>query len=578
MHRVSRVYGGNAELPLAELGYQGEQAAVPNLVEQGTDQMARRVASVLPNIICPPLRPGIKISEERADQRRYIHWGWWEKTKIKKLLATRARWFITYCAGPAVVRPDPVSKMPKWDLVNPFDVYPARMHIGSYTPNDCIIRHRRDYQWLVDHYPAQAMQVHKKRDCGPDDAFDVLEYIDAEEVSFVLLGHDEREQWGSTPDPETMAVELTKYPNRAGVCWVVVPERPGLDAPKGHFDGIIGMYEMQAALMALEVIAVRNAVIPDVWLENPNNQAQPRIIQHPDKETDTPGIVTNGRITKIDMDPSFRSVNTMDRLEFAQRQTAGLPQELGGSSQTNVRTGRRGAQIMSASIDFTIAEAQDAFAEALHEENERAIAIDKSYFNHSKTIYISVKGQRGKVDYLPSEVFEDKAEHVVQYPIAGTDLADLVINGGQRVGMGTMSKRSFMEIDPLVDDVDTEENRVRLEGAEQAFFMAFQTQMADPMAPWQPEQVADFARRLAKGEKWYEAVAAINQELKERQAQGAEAATVEAQPGLAATGAPGGIPAIPESGPSMQNLTALLGQLGTADMALAARGPDRTSA
>lgn len=576
MARVSDVYNGRTSLPLPELRAD-EQAAVPNLVQQGTDQMARRVASVLPNIICPPLKPSIKLSEERADNRKMVLHGWWEKTRIKKVMRQRAGWFITYSSAPAIVRPDPETSMPRWELHSPFDVYPARMHLGSYTPGDVIVRHRRDYRWLLANYPEQAMSVHKREDCGPDDVFDVVEYIDNEWVVFVVLGHD-RNNDDHFRDVGAPFVELTRKPNRAGVCWAVIPERPSLDASVGHFDGVIGMYETQAALMALEVIAVRRSIWPDAWLENQNNSAQPRIIQHPDRQAGTPGIITNGRLTTVQMDPSFRSINTMDRLEYAQRQTAGLPAELGGSSQQNVRTGARGRQVLSASIDFTIAEAQDAFAEALHEENMRAIAIDKGYFNRSKTIYVSTKGMRGKVDYTPSETFENRSEHIVTYPIAGSDLADLVINGGQRVGMGTMSKRSFMEIDPLVDDVDTEENRVRLEGTEAAFFAAFQEQMAQPDAPWQAEQIAAFARRLSTGEKWYEAVAAINKDLQERQAEGAQAGSPEAQPGLAPPGAPGGIPTVGEPSPSMGNLTALLGQLGTADVALANRGPERVSA
>jgi hypothetical protein len=156
--------------------------------------------------------------------------------------------------------------------------------------------------------------------------------------------------------------------------------------------------------------------------------------------------------------------------------------------------------------------------------------------------------------------------------LAGTDLSDLVINGGQRVGMGTMSKRSFMKIDPLVDDVDAEEAQIKMEGVDAAFFAAFQEQMATPEAPWQMEQVADFAKRLAGGQVWYEAVAEINRELQEKQAEGAVPGSPEAMPGLAPPGAPGaGVPTVGEPSPSMGNLTQLLNQLGSADTAMAMR-------
>src|SRR5690606_38354881 len=154
----------------------------------------------------------------------------------------------------------------------------------------------------------------------------------------------------------------------------------------------------------------------------------------PDYEAGTPGIVVNGTIDRQQNPPNIAAGQLAARLEWAQRDTAGLPRELGGLSRSNVRTARRVSQVLGASIGCTIAEAQDAFAESLHAENVRAIAIDKAYFNVKKSFYVSQKGSSGDVEYKPSEVFEND-RHVVSYPLAGTDLSDLVINGGQRVGM-----------------------------------------------------------------------------------------------------------------------------------------------
>lgn len=567
MREVSDVYNGRVELPLPELS-KFERASVPNLCQQGTDQLARRIASVLPNQIWPALRPGIQKSEDLADKRRQIAYGWLEHSHPRKLFSRRARWFVTYASAPAIVRPDAKLSMPVWEPYSPLDTFPSPGHIDSYTPDDVILRHKRTLGWIKARYPDAAAKVDKPRECTPDEEFEVLEYIGADEIKFCVMGKaDPQAVWGGNNEPNT--VEMVSLPNRAGICTAVIPERVSLDAPTGQFDGILGMYATQAALMALSVIATRRAIWPHTWLVNPNTGAHPHIVQQPDAETGTPGIVVNGIIDRQQLDPSFRADQVIDRLEFAQRQTAGLPQELGGTGSENVRTGRRGNQIMSASIDFTIAEAQDALAEALHEENKRAVEIDRAYFPKSKSIYVSTKGVRGKVDYKASEVWEDGAEHIVEYPIAGTDLSDLVINGGQRVGMGTMSKRSFMDIDPLVSDAEAEENRVRMEQVEQGFFVGWQAKLADPAGPWRDEHAAEFAERLARGEKWYQIVKDINKELQEKQAEGAEGA--ETMPGLAPQGAPGEIPSINEPGPSMGNLTQILNQLGSADTALAVR-------
>jgi len=569
MRAVRDTYNGDIVIPLPEIS-KHERSTVANLTQQGIDQIARRAASVLPDLTYPTVRPGIKKAEELADIRRKVNYGWWEQTGIRKVLARRFRWLLGYAEAPVIIRPDMKTKCPTWEPFNPLDTFPAPVRLDGSQPDDTIVVHKRNLAWLKANYPDAARVVHKKRDCGPEELFDVLEYIDPVEVAFVVLGHDKGNEWGQEPDQSTMSVDLSRVPNRAETCWLVNPQRVTLDRPQGHFDGILGMHETQAALVAMEIIAMRKTIFPDTWFVNPNTGAVPTVVQEPDYESGTPGIVTNGIIDRQQIPPNFQAGQLAARIEGAQRDTAGLPPELGGQSQSNVRTARRGSQIMGASIDFVIAELQDAIAESMHAENERAIAIDKAYFNYQKSFYVSTKGATGQVNYKPSEAFETD-RHVVEYPIAGTDLSDLVINGGQRVGMGTMSKNSFMKIDPLVRDVDAEEQNIRMEMAESGFFAAWQAQMADPNAPWKIEEIADFVERLAKGEKWYDAVKAVNEAVKERQAEGAQPGTPEAMPGMAPPGAPGEVPTVGEPSPSMGNLTQLLNQLGSADMAMATR-------
>ena len=49
---------------------------------------------------------------------------------------------------------------------------------------------------------------------------------------------------------------------------------------------------------------------------------------------------------------------------------------------------------------------------------------------------------------------------------------DLVIGAGQRIGMGTMSKKSFMQIDPLVEDAEHEHDAVVAEALEQSLLVS----------------------------------------------------------------------------------------------------------
>ena len=572
MREVSDVYYGRVELPLPELNKR-ERAAVPNLCRQGTDQLARRVASVLPNQTWPAARPGIKVSEDRADLRRQVAYGWWEHSKMRKVLRRRGRWYISYASAPVVIRPDNTLRIPRWEPFSPFDMFPSVENLDSYTPNDVILRHARTLGWVKNNYPEAYGKLRKRHNHSLDDVITALEYIGPDEVVWCACGQESKGYEPHAGSPGDMSVELTRVLNRAEMCWAVIPEQTCLDAPAGQFDDILGMYATQAAMMALQIIASRNAIWPKTWLVNPNSMAIPQIVQDPDPKNGTPGVVTNGILDRQNLDPGFRGQEVIDRLEYSQRQTAGLPAELGGSGSQNVRTGRRGSQIMSASIDFTIAEAQDALAEALHDENLRAAAIDRAYFNRSKTFYVSTKGARGKVEYTPADIWDDSTEHIVEYPIAGTDLSDLVINGGQRVGMGTMSKRSFMEIDPLVSDADAEEQRVKLEGLEAAFFTGIQTMASNPEGPWQVPDLTRLAKKMISENKvWWVAAAELQEEKQAEQAQGAPMGSPETMPGLAMPGQGAEVPAsIPGLGPGGEDITQLLSQLGVADMALGAR-------
>jgi hypothetical protein len=222
-------------------------------------------------------------------------------------------------------------------------------------------------------------------------------------------------------------------------------------------------------------------------------------------------------------------------LERAQRLTAGIPAEFGGESPTNIRTGRRGDAVLSAVVDFPVQEAQRIMARSLQEENEIAINMAKTYAgNKGKSFYVTTKNAKGRVDYTPNVNF-DSTDNVVSYSQAGADLNNLVIGGGQRVGMGTMSKRSFMAIDPLVEDPEFEHDSVIAEQLEEALLNSIQQQaMEGAIPPADLARIMDLVRNnqleLAK------AVERVQKEAQERQAEQVDAAAPEAQPGLAQPG------------------------------------------
>jgi hypothetical protein len=341
---------------------------------------------------------------------------------------------------------------------------------------------------------------------------------------------------------------------------VVCAQRISLDDAQGQFDGILGMYQMQARLMALEVIAVQKGVFPDTWLIGRQGET-PQIVNPADGLTGEVGVIRGGDLRDMQMQPGYMTNPAIDRLERAQRLTAGIPPEFGGESPTNIRTGRRGDAVLSAAVDFPVQEAQRIMARALQEENRLAIDMAKAYAGRkSKSFYVNSKNAKGRVDYTPDDNF-DSTDNVVSYSQAGADINNLVVGGGQRVGMGTMSKKSFMAIDPLVDDPEFEHDAVISEQLEQALLSSIQQQAAEGAIP--PADLARIMELVSNDElELAEAVEKVQREAQERQAEQVAPTAPEAMPGLAQPGM--GAEAMPAGAPpggAPPGLAELLGAL-----------------
>ena len=155
---------------------------------------------------------------------------------------------------------------------------------------------------------------------------------------------------------------------------------------------------------------------------------------------------------------------------------AGIPQEFGGESSTNIRTGRRGDAVLSAVIDYPVAEAQETFTYSLTEEDVTGIKLAKAIDGgNERTIYVGTGNTTRSVTYKASTVFPEE-QHVVSYPATGADVNQLIVGLGQRIGLGIMSKETAATLDPFVDSPENEKDRIVAEGLEQALMAGLQQQ------------------------------------------------------------------------------------------------------
>src|SRR5438552_212591 len=243
------------------------------------------------------------------------------------------------------------------------------------------------------------------------------------------------------------------------------------------------MSDAQPRLRTLPRHAVKRAVFAETWIPDaPNEHAEMEV--QADPYDGTVGIVHGGQINHSRVEAGQTVNQALDRLERNERITGAIPAEMGGESPSNVRTDRRGQTVFSATVDFPVQEHQELLAASLEAENRIAIKIAKTYWPDTPRTF-QVPFGRGQVTYTPSQTFETETQRV-SYSFAGADVNGLVISGGQRIGMGTLSKRTFMMNDPMVSDWQAEHDFLVGEGLEMAHMQSIQAQAANPAAGYPP--------------------------------------------------------------------------------------------
>lgn len=575
---MARTYNGDLVVALPELR-DGERPAVANLAQSAVDQTGRRIASVLPLPGFAPRRAG-KAESERAHLKTNVVKAWWHENTMPRKIGRRGRWLLAYGTAPVCVVPSldkDRQPFPKWRVYSPLDTYAAPTgDPDDFVPPDVIFAYQRGTKQLERDYP-EAMSRLARYD--KTTSLRVLEFIDDTERVLMVCG-DAAPAYGSYEGDGFRRgmpyVELYRITNLAGRPLCVIPTRPTLEDVRGQYDGMVGLYQMQAELMALQIHAVRRGVFSELWVYGNDPNRPPKIVRHADPYKGVTGIVERGQIAQVNPAVGQWGSSTIDRLAEAARIDGAYPSEFGGVSGSNIRTGRRGAQVMGATVDFIIQEAQQTFEASLVEEDQIAAAIMRA---HAPRVQVSMYAPRiGEVVYTPETDLEH-FEHEVSYDYAGADAESLSIGILQRVGAETLSPESAMEMDPLVKDVEREKQRLTAAGLNRAFLQKIEADFANPQGPFTPAQAAKVMRLVLEGDKTlYEAVDQVQQEAQAAQAAAAQGqmTSEQMQPGLAPAGAPGtpqqAAPIGPVAG-GTNNLADLLSSLRRPQMPIRGEGP-----
>jgi len=560
MRRVRELANGDVIVPLNELD-RNAKASVANLLVQGLDQMSMRVSSTMPTPYFPPIKEGSERAKSSARQRRKAMLSIWDENKMQMKMRRRARHLLGYSQSAVVLKPNFRTLTPTWTVRNPLDTFAAPVDDpDNMLPDDCIFTFRASASYLIKMYGNEITEKLRMGRVNSDSRYTMLEYVDAESLQLIVLGAEDNPGLNIAERAGMDALGLEFVPNRTGMPLAVVANRITLDKPRGQFDGVMGMYYTRARLQALTEIAIERGIFPEEYLVARPGE-NPEILQLADGKAGQLGVVKGGDIQQLQLNPGYKTDTALDRLERQERLEGAIPAEFGGESGTNIRTGRRGDSVLSATVDYRVQEAQSTFEASLFEEDKIAIAIEKAYWGDvTKTFFIPSRSAVGQENYTPNKIWETDF-HYVAYSAAGSDVNSLIIGLGQRLGTGLMSKESAREADPLITDPELEHDRIIAEGVESALLSSIQQQAVNPQGPYQPEDLAYLTSLvLEKDVTLYDAVKRTDQRARDRQAAAMPQGAPETMPGLAI---PGMGAEAPVQGPAgAPPLEALLAQLG----------------
>ena len=530
-------YNGDYVIPLPSMDEEPVLPPLtPSLISENIDAVAQRAASVTPYIGCPAIDPSKergKRSRQYADIRKRALAATWYQNKYKLKMRRAYRHLAGYATTALVVNPDFKTGMPKIDVRDPLGVYPEPSAAENYDiPRNCAFVYGKSGDWLRANYPAS-----RDENGGPiasdknarQELWDCCEWIDEEHIVIGIMG-PRYNHFNQTYPYHSTQLELSRYENLAGMPCVITPGRVTLDKISSSVSNVVGMVDLMAKLMALELIAQEKAIFPDRYIIGRSGQV-PMIVGgewKDGREGEVNVLLDAEQIGELRGAPDQNTNIAIDRLERNARVSTGTVPQIGGESYGALRTGRGIDALMGAALDPRIQELQEIMEGHLPHLNECLFATYKGYWG-SKTIstFTGYAGDFGQVEFTPDEHFET-FDNVVSHSVPGADVQGTTIQLGQLLQMKGISLSTFRTKHPFIEDPEAEGRRVDEEQLEEAVMVAIQQQAVQGALP--VIYISKIEKHRKKGLDIFEAVEKADEEIREMQA--AQAPPPEAQQAL----------------------------------------------
>lgn len=569
-------YGGDYVIPLPSEETEPKMPPLtPHLVANAVDAHARRASSTRPVVLIPALEPtkdqGVRSKEYAAIRRRLIA-ATYHKSKWQLL---RRRYYMhlgAYETASLNVVPDFRMKMPKIQVRDPLTSYADPRAAENLDPPEYVAHvSRYSGQQLRRRFPQT--QAERGGPISPTQAdmyqnmWNVVEWIDNEVLVFGLAGPIYREGdhvasgWEQAP-----FMELARFENRMGVCTGVIPENVSLSAIATRLSSMLGIVDLQAKLMALDIIAQEKAIYPDTYIIG-DSQQSPRLVNGAweDGRTGNVNIITDAQaVGQLRGTPDQRTAQMYDRLERNFTTTQGPPPQFGGETYGALRTGRGQDALAGFAIDPRIQELHEISETWLPDVNRHIFRCYKAYWGSRKyTVFSGWPGDTGEVEFVPNQHIETE-ENTVSYNIAGADVVQQTQILGSLYGAGGISLRTLRAKHPYIDDPESEEDQVRREQLEEGLRASIMAQLQSGALPLVVSSL--LWKFINEGDDMFVALEKVDAEMQRRQAAEPQPAPEGmmappgAMPGLAA-GPGAAMEQMPQQGAPPPNDEAAMRQL-----------------
>ena len=454
------------------------------------------------------------------------------------------RQLAAYHTCSLVVLPDFQTGLPKIEVRDPLGTYvepQANEELRQPEYVAFVTRHSAEYLRRV--YPQS-----RQENGGPihshdlRELWDCVEWYDLEQTVFGIIGPvwDDRRMSNERPWITPWQQLSPAYPNRVGASPAVVPHNVSLGRIASRIGSMLGNVDLQARLMALDILAQEKAIWPDMYAIG-RSGGMPRIIGgvwKDGREGDINLLQDVESIGQIRSTPDVRTTQIIDRLERNFRTSTGLLPQFGGETYGALRTGRGIDALTGMALDPRIQELHEISEAWLPHLNAVILETYKAYWPDKKfSMYSGWAGDKGVVEFVPKEHIET-TDNTVSYNLPGADVIQQTQILGSLRGAKAISGKTFRAMHPYIDDPEAEERLVHDEDFDEALRQSILQKLLTGELPLVASAL--IKKYVADGLDIFDAVVKADEEMRARQATQAPepppgmAAAPETMPGMAA--------------------------------------------